>query len=165
MPFYELRCENSADAGSIVFAGISATFATKIRSVFCYSLVPNIQRWDDKFELGSPPIPNWFFSTLEKVASVLKSTKGRIKLGLGFDNYHLPKEAVKKLYGASRQNGATTITSHWRRNNIAAGMCYLPFTHRSVLTKYRRQLLHSGDPTRLRSPGFRRSAVARYRLY
>ena len=93
--------------------------------MFCYSLVPNIQRWDNEFELGSPPIPDWFFPTLEMVVQVLESTHGRIRLGLGLDNYHLPKEQVTKLYSAARENGASVITSHWRRNNIAAGMWLL----------------------------------------
>lgn len=104
----------------LVWAGLSATLATKIRSVFCYSLVPNIARWDDEFELGSPAIPEWFIPTLEQVAQTLPSISRRIDLGFGFDNYKLPAEDVKRLYEAARKHGAEVITSHWRRNNIAA---------------------------------------------
>ena len=40
-------------------------------------------------------------------------------IGLGFDMLDLPKDQVVNLYQTARTLGVQTITSHWRKNNIA----------------------------------------------
>ena len=106
---------------SQVLAGLSATSAVGIRSVFCYSLVPRIEKWDTEvFKLASSPIPDWFLPGLEKLCSrreVISSD--RVTIGLGFDSYHIPEGEVSKVFRSARDFGVELITSHWRRCNVA----------------------------------------------
>lgn len=98
-----------------------------IRSLFCYSHVPQIKIWHEQYELESQQIPSWFLETLEQVNERLKASNGKVTLGLGFDGYHLPKEDVIRVFETARKVGVRRITSHWRRNNVA-GKNTLPST-------------------------------------
>ena len=109
----------STDCPAVVFAGVSATLVSGIRSVFCYSHVPQIKVWHHQYELESQQIPPWFLDTLEQVDQRLKASGGKVTLGFGFDGYHLPKDDVIRVFEAARKVGVRRITSHWRRNSVA----------------------------------------------
>jgi cytosine/adenosine deaminase-related metal-dependent hydrolase len=102
-------------------AGLSATLLSGIRSVFCYSLVMNIENWDEnEMKTSKTAVPEWWFPLLDEVAKhpdVARSD--RVDVGLGFDSYHLPEQQVKEAFERARGAGVKLITSHWRRNNIA----------------------------------------------
>jgi hypothetical protein len=104
-----------------VMAGLSATLASGIRSVFCYSLVPNIETWDSTgFHNAKSAIPDWFVPHLKAITShPATAASDRVMIGLGYDSYHLPHEQTKHVFKVVRENGVGLITSHWRRNNIA----------------------------------------------
>jgi hypothetical protein len=102
-------------------AGLSATLTSGIRSVFCYSLVPNIESWDSTgFHNANSVVPDWFIPQLKAVTSHQAITASdRVVVGLGYDSYHPPQEQTKYIFQTARDSGVGLITSHWRRNNIA----------------------------------------------
>jgi hypothetical protein len=104
-----------------VMACLSATLTSGIRSVFCYSLVPNIESWDSTgFRNANSAVPDWFIPHLKAVTSHPATTASdRVVVGLGYDSYHLPQEQTKRIFQTAREDGVGLITSHWRRNNIA----------------------------------------------
>lgn len=81
------------------------------------TLVPEIKRWDQKaFELGTEPVPSWFFDTLAKLrGAVEKDGNKRVSLGLAFDSYNMPSAEIATFFERARNSGAGLITSHWRR--------------------------------------------------
>lgn len=104
-------------------AGLDATLASGIRSTFCYSLVPQITHWDENvYELETPSksIPEWFLPELERLCRrIEKEGEGNVRIGLGFDSFHLPRGEVTDCLSRAREIGAKLLTVHWRRNNIA----------------------------------------------
>jgi hypothetical protein len=102
-------------------AGLSATLLSGIRSVFSYSLVMNIENWDEnEMRTSRTPVPEWWFPLLDEVARHQDIARSdRVDVGLGFDSYHLPEEQVKEVFERARGAGVKLITSHWRRNNVA----------------------------------------------
>ena len=106
-------------------AGLSATMSSGIRSVFCYSLVMNIEKWDqNELTNAKTAVPEWWLPLLDHVAKHDEIAQSdRVDVGLGFDSYHLPEEQVKEIFEKARGAGMKLITSHWRRNNIAGMSC------------------------------------------
>ena len=106
-------------------AGLSATLSSGIRSVFCYSLVMNIESWNqDELTNSKTAVPEWWLPLLDQVPrhpDIVGSD--RVEVGLGFDSYHLPEEQVKEVFDRASGAGVKLITSHWRRNNIAGKSC------------------------------------------
>ena len=107
-----------------VLAGLSATLLSGIRSVFCYSLVMNIETWNqDELTNSKTAIPEWWLPLLQQLAGDEKlANSDLVDLGLGFDSYHLPEDQVKTVFEKARGAGTKLITSHWRRNNIAGAI-------------------------------------------
>ncbi|KAK4496127.1 hypothetical protein PRZ48_012106 [Zasmidium cellare] len=103
-------------------AGLSATLTSGIRSIFCPSLGPQIQRWDkDGYELNaSKPVPDFFMPQVKSLCQeVAKEPSGKVAIGLGFDAWYVGKEKTISVFKEARGAGCKFITSHWRRNNVA----------------------------------------------
>lgn len=101
-------------------AGLAATITTKIRSVYCVSITPRINRWDQHDVIPNKQIvPDWFFPALQDLQERVKHSDGKVAIGLGFDSYTLPRDEVIRIFETARKIGARIITSHWRRNHIA----------------------------------------------
>ncbi|KAJ9616824.1 hypothetical protein H2200_000543 [Cladophialophora chaetospira] len=100
-------------------AGFAATLTAGLRSVYCLSLTPRLDRWDTEIVANTELEPDWFFPLLRDLNNQCQSTSGRVSIGLGFDSYTLPREEVIRIFETARGVGAKVITSHWRRNNIA----------------------------------------------
>ncbi|KAJ7138144.1 hypothetical protein C8R44DRAFT_766920 [Mycena epipterygia] len=102
-------------------SALSATVASGIRSYFCYCPVPQKQAtsWAPfRFEEGTPSVPNWTSSQLAELAANQPFGNGRVRLGVGFDDYYLPKEVVISLFETARSLGVKLFTSHYVRNAL-----------------------------------------------
>ena len=62
-------------------------------------------------------IPHWFTTVLEKLSATkaLTDPNSLVRLGLGFDGYHLPKDVVVGLFEKAKSLGVKVITSHYIR--------------------------------------------------
>ena len=105
---------------AVGLAGFAATVTSGIRSIYCLSITPRLERWDELEVVEHHElVPNWFLPTLEDLGRYSQSFRGRVSIGLGFDSYGLPREDVIRVFEKARYIGVKIITSHWRRNNIA----------------------------------------------
>ncbi|EXJ62210.1 hypothetical protein A1O7_02643 [Cladophialophora yegresii CBS 114405] len=100
-------------------AGLAATLTAGIRSVYCLSLTPRLDRWDTQIVANGQLEPDWFFPLLSDLEKQCRQTRRKVAIGFGFDSYTLPSEDVIRIFDSARKAGAKVITSHWRRNNIA----------------------------------------------
>ena len=100
-------------------AGFAATLAAEIRSVFCLSITPRLEKWDTEVVANKELVPSWFFPLLRDLRAKLLPDNAKVDIGLGFDLYTLPAEEVISIFNTAREIGVKLITSHWRRNNIA----------------------------------------------
>ena len=87
--------------------------------MFCYSIIPRLKRWDSEVEPETDPIPDWCIAQLKDFTGRQPFGNGLVTIGLGFDMLTLPREQVVNLYQTARNLGVKTITSHWRKNNVA----------------------------------------------
>ncbi|KAJ6497735.1 hypothetical protein C8R45DRAFT_137839 [Mycena sanguinolenta] len=109
---------NSAEHSS---SALSATVASGIRSYFCYSPVPwfKVASWAPfRLEPDTNPLPDWAISQLADLAATQPFGNGRVRLGLAFDAYYLPKDAVVSLFENTRRLGVKLFTSHYVRNPL-----------------------------------------------
>ncbi|KAJ7350430.1 hypothetical protein DFH08DRAFT_110095 [Mycena albidolilacea] len=109
---------NSAEHSS---SALSATVASGIRSYFCYSPVPSqgVASWAPfRFQEPSNPLPDWTTTQLADLAGKQPFGNGRVRLGVAFDAYYLPKDAVIGLFENARKLGVKLFTSHYARNPL-----------------------------------------------
>ncbi|KAJ7853100.1 hypothetical protein B0H13DRAFT_2238136 [Mycena leptocephala] len=100
----------SADHSS---SALSATVASGIRSFFCYCPVPQGQ-----FEPGTISVPDWTSNQLADLAANQPFGNGRVRLGVAFDAWYLPKDDVISLFKNARGLGVKLFTTHYVRNAI-----------------------------------------------
>ncbi|CEL07317.1 hypothetical protein ASPCAL10477 [Aspergillus calidoustus] len=104
---------------------IRASASSGLRTFFCYTPVWRIKKWvsDEAVEYDEELLPEWWFSTLESLAKAAPFGNGRVKLGLGFDAFSLPKEVVQDLWARCRSLGVSLFTTHYvakhMKNSIA----------------------------------------------
>lgn len=62
-------------------------------------------------------IPSWFIPVLERLAGAkaLTEANARVRLGLGFDRYSLPKDTIQELFEKVKSLGINVVTSHYFR--------------------------------------------------
>lgn len=87
-----------------------------IRSIFCYSIIPRLTRWDTEVQPDPNSIPDWAITQLGELAEQQPFGSGRVTIGLGFDTLNLPRSQVQDLYQNARKHGVKLITSHCNSN-------------------------------------------------
>ncbi|KAF7337821.1 Metallo-dependent hydrolase [Mycena venus] len=93
-------------------SALSATVASGIRSYFCYNPVPQPPAASlAPFSFGSNAA-EWSTKQLADLAASQPFGNGRVRLGLAFDAFYLPKEFVVSLYERARGLGVKLFTSH-----------------------------------------------------
>ncbi|KAL4878110.1 Metallo-dependent hydrolase [Aspergillus karnatakaensis] len=93
---------------------IRATASSGLRSLFCYTPVWRIKSWSSsEFEVDNNLLPDWWYSTLEHLAAGAPFGNGRVMLGLGFDDFKLPRETVENLWAKAQSLGLRLITTHF----------------------------------------------------
>ncbi|KAF7362184.1 Metallo-dependent hydrolase [Mycena venus] len=100
---------NSAEHSS---SALSATVASGIRSYFCYSPVPQrgVASWAPfRFEEAGNPLPDWSTIQLADLAANQPFGNGRVRLGIAFDAYYLPKNMVMSLFERARETRCQTF--------------------------------------------------------
>ncbi|KAJ5725580.1 uncharacterized protein N7483_006937 [Penicillium malachiteum] len=94
--------------------GVEATIASGIRSIFCYTPTNRIKSW--KPELVPADLDDWFGDWVQNQFNDLARSApwadDRVRLGLAFDGYFLPKDVVIGLHGQARKAGVQVITTH-----------------------------------------------------
>ncbi|KAJ7062326.1 hypothetical protein C8F01DRAFT_1210180 [Mycena amicta] len=99
-------------------AAISALSSSGIRSYFCHCPTPRVTSWSP-FEMAPSFMPDWVQSQLVELAAKQPFGDGRLRLGLAFDGYFLPKDTVVALFEQVRGPlGIKLITSHYVRNGF-----------------------------------------------
>lgn len=88
---------------------------------------------------------------------------GRVRLGLGFDLYHLSETQIKEVFWKARGAEIKLITSHWRRNNVAGKSCSLSHAPCHVLTATGGRLRSEPAET-VRLAGLRDPPLPRHRV-
>ncbi|KAL2820419.1 Metallo-dependent hydrolase [Aspergillus granulosus] len=101
-------------------SAIAGTLSSGIRSIFAYTPVNILLATKPQVVFSPDPLPDWVMQTFERLATShpLNDPGSRVKLGFGFDFYHLPKEIVLSLFEKVKSLGATVITSHFVRNFV-----------------------------------------------
>ncbi|KAJ7907286.1 hypothetical protein B0H13DRAFT_2662420 [Mycena leptocephala] len=106
----------SADHSS---SALSATVASGIRSFFCYCPVPQgrAASWAPfRFEPGTMSVPDWTANQLADLAANQPFGNGRVRLGVAFDAWYLPKDDVISLFENARGLGVKLFTTHFVKN-------------------------------------------------
>ncbi|KAF8189549.1 hypothetical protein K438DRAFT_1907333 [Mycena galopus ATCC 62051] len=102
-------------------SALSATVASGIRSYFCYCPIPQAPVTSlAPFELGSNA-GDWATKQLAELAANQPFGEGRVRLGVAFDAYYLPKDVVVSLFEHARELGVKLFTSHYLRNPAIFG--------------------------------------------
>ncbi|OJJ53601.1 hypothetical protein ASPSYDRAFT_51076 [Aspergillus sydowii CBS 593.65] len=99
-----------------VTEAIRASASSGLRSVFCYTPIWRIKSWTSTVEYDDNLLPQWWYATLETLASSAPFGSGRVQLGLAFDHFKLPKETVKHLWDKCRSLGLKLFTTHFVAN-------------------------------------------------
>lgn len=63
-------------------------------------------------------MPNWAADQLAELATNQPFGNGRVRLGVAFDHYYLPKEIVISFFETARSLGVKLFTSHYVRNAL-----------------------------------------------
>lgn len=89
-----------------------------MRTFFCYTPIWRIKSWtsDAPVEFDEDLLPEWWFSTLEFLGRSAPFGDGRVRLGLGFDDFKVPKETVRDLWARCRALGISLFTTHFVAN-------------------------------------------------
>ncbi|KAJ6563570.1 hypothetical protein DFH09DRAFT_1158419 [Mycena vulgaris] len=71
-------------------------------------------------ELGGPTasVPDWASKQLAELAASQPFGDGRVRLGVGFDGYHLPQDVVVSVFESARRMGVKLFTSHYVRGAL-----------------------------------------------
>ncbi|PCH04011.1 Amidohydrolase 1 [Penicillium occitanis (nom. inval.)] len=96
-----------------VTEALRATTSSGLRSIFCYSAIWRIKSWSSEVEYDGTLLPDWWHATLTSLAKSAPYGDGRVSLGVGFDQFQLPKEEVMNLYEKARELGVKLMTSHY----------------------------------------------------
>ncbi|KAJ6539893.1 hypothetical protein DFH09DRAFT_1041912 [Mycena vulgaris] len=102
-------------------SALSATVASGIRSYFCYCPVPQTRAasWTPfEFETPTASVPDWASKQLAELAASQPFGDGRVRLGVGFDGYHLPQDVVVSVFESARRMGVKLFTSHYVRGAL-----------------------------------------------
>lgn len=101
-------------------SAIAGTLSSGIRSIFGYTPVATLAAVEPKVKFSPEPLPDWVMQTFEQLATShpLNDPGSRLKLGLGFDFYHLPKEVVLGVFEKAKSLGTKIITSHFIQNFV-----------------------------------------------
>lgn len=131
---------------------LRATTSSGLRSTFCYSSIWRIKNWSSEVEYDSTLLPDWWHATLDSLAKSAPYGDGRVTLGVGFDQFQLPKEEVMRLWERSRELGVKLMTTHY----VAHSMKSIP-SHSSISLRVCQKKLTSDKrlrqpPLRVRSP-------------
>jgi hypothetical protein len=135
---------------------IRATASSGLRSFFCYTPIWRIKRWgsDGPVEYDKDLLPEWWFSTLKTLAKAAPFGDGRVMLGLGFDDFKLPRETVQDLWTRCRSLGINLFTTHYVANYMTSkpptysGICRTP---KNTLRYSSQSRLHL-SPRKIRPP-------------
>lgn len=92
---------------------LRATASSGIRSIFCYSSIWRIKTWSSEVEYDDTLLPDWWYATLNSLARSAPYGDGRVTLGLGFDQFQLPKEVIIDLWERARKLGVELMTTHY----------------------------------------------------
>lgn len=92
---------------------LRATTSSGLRSVFCYSSIWRIKSWSSAVEYDDTLLPDWWYDTLASLAKSAPYGDGRVTLGVGFDQFQLPKEQVIRLWEKARELGVKLMTTHF----------------------------------------------------
>jgi cytosine/adenosine deaminase-related metal-dependent hydrolase len=90
---------------------IAATASSGIRSVFCYTPIMRIERFNP-LAYHPNPFDDWVMQTFNELADQGSFGDGRVTLGFAFDLFFLPGEMVKDLFAQVKGKGVKTITCH-----------------------------------------------------
>ncbi|RGP81829.1 hypothetical protein FLONG3_26 [Fusarium longipes] len=95
-------------------AAIAAFGDSGIRGVFAYAeTFLNLAKWDSESCIPQPTsISESYIRHVEHLAKESPFADGRVAMGVAFDNYHLPKDEVEKLFRRAVKTGIRLITSH-----------------------------------------------------
>ncbi|KAH8703255.1 hypothetical protein BGW36DRAFT_403692 [Talaromyces proteolyticus] len=101
-------------------SAIAGTLSSGIRSIFGYTPVATLAATMPKVEFSPDPLPDWVMQAFEQLATShpLNDPESRVKLGLGFDFYHLSKEVVVGVFERAKSLGTKIITSHFIQNFV-----------------------------------------------
>lgn len=102
---------------------IDGLVASGLRAFFCLVPTVRVESWKPVLKRNDTLIPDWFLPLFENLAEQMPMADGRIKLGLGFDGFHLPREEVVDLYQQVKKLGIKLFTSHHFRGPI--GMYFM----------------------------------------
>lgn len=72
-------------------------------------------------------LPSWAVEQVEELIKAGPYGNGRVRVGLAFDAWFLPKDVVKDLYTRVRQAGAKLITTHYARGAVFGEFCISSF--------------------------------------
>ncbi|KAI9045897.1 uncharacterized protein KD926_005840 [Aspergillus affinis] len=100
-----------------VTEAIRATASSGLRSFFCYTPIWRIKSWSSsEAQYDEDLLPDWWYQTLESLAKANPFGHRRVMLGLGFDDFKLPKEEVQNLWAKAQSLGLGLITTHFCAN-------------------------------------------------
>ncbi|CAF3489039.1 unnamed protein product [Fusarium graminearum] len=95
-------------------AAITALSDSGIRGVFAYAeTFLNLCKWDSQSVIPRPTsVSDSYIQHLEHLAQKGSFADGRVTIGVAFDNYHLPRHEVEKLFHRAIKAGVKLITTH-----------------------------------------------------
>ncbi|KAJ5394684.1 hypothetical protein N7509_006471 [Penicillium cosmopolitanum] len=98
----------------------TGTISSGVRSIFGFTPVYIVASTKPKIEFLPEPLPNWLMETFEQLATSqpLNDPGCRVRLGFGFDFYHLPKDVVLGVFQKVKSLGTKIITSHFIQNFV-----------------------------------------------
>ncbi|KAK5989447.1 5'-deoxyadenosine deaminase-like protein [Cladobotryum mycophilum] len=128
---------------------IAGTITSGVRSIFGYTPYVGLQSHKPAIEFRQDLLAPWVMETFEKLATSqsLSDAESRVKMGLGFDLYFLPKEMVQDMFSKVRSLGAGIITSHYIRPKGEADSSLPALLHSYGLLDERIVLSHAGGAT------------------
>ncbi|KAJ0426169.1 hypothetical protein BJY00DRAFT_307669 [Aspergillus carlsbadensis] len=106
---------------------IRASASSGLRTFFCYTPIWRIKEWssDEPVEYDEEFLPEWWFSTLESLAKSAPFGNGRVRLGLGFEAFNLPREVVQDLWTRCCSLGIKLFTTHYVANSMKNSIALL----------------------------------------
>ncbi|KAK7038322.1 Metallo-dependent hydrolase [Favolaschia claudopus] len=126
-------------------SALSATVASGIRSYFCYVPVPHAPATSlAPFEYGTNKA-EWAASQLEDLAARQPFGDGRVRLGVAFDAFYLPKEFVVSLYERARGMGIKLFTTHYVQHALFGPRSFVKILHSCGLLKDDILLSHANN--------------------
>ena len=94
---------------------MAGVLSSGIRSVFAYAPSMTLKKESLPAVEFEDLLPEWFMPSLEKLSKAAHQEKSRLRLGLGFDFFFLPKDIVQAVFARARSIGVHLVTSHWSR--------------------------------------------------